>query len=79
MDLQPLLQQFRSLGTEEKLELLGQLWDELAADPDAIPLSEEHRRILDERLRQHEQSPEDVVDWEDVKVEALRRIRAREG
>ena len=75
MDSQPLLQHFRALGTEQKLELLEAFWEELASEPATLELSEAQRRLLDERLRQHAESPDDVLDWDDVQAEALRRIR----
>ena len=75
MDTQPIIQQFRKLDPRAKLHLLEQLWEEVAADPDRIPLTDEQRELLDERLRQHEENPEDVVDWEDVKKEAKERTR----
>lgn len=77
MDIQPLLQHFRRLDTEQKLELLAQLWAEIAADPDALNVTDEQRRLIDERLRQHEESPDDVVGWDDVKAEAQQRLAVR--
>ena len=74
MDTQTILDHFRSLDTNKKLEVLDQLWEQVSADPDAIPLSEAQRELLDERLRQHEEKPQDVCGWDEVKSEALRRL-----
>ena len=63
--------ELKSLSADEKLILVGELWDELAAQPDAFPPREEHVRILRERLEHYRQHPEDVVAWEDVKARIL--------
>jgi putative addiction module component (TIGR02574 family) len=75
VDSRPLIHHFRALDTEEKLELLEILWGDVADNPEALELTETQRRLLDERLRQHAESPDDVLDWDDVQAEALRRIR----
>ena len=56
--------ELKSLSADEKLMLVGELWDELAAHPDAFPPREDHVRILRERLEHYRKHPEDVVAWE---------------
>ena len=63
--------ELKSLSADEKLMLVGELWDELAAHPDAFPPREDHVRILRERLEHYRKHPEDVVAWEDVKARIL--------
>jgi len=63
--------ELKSLSTEEKLILVGELWDELAAQPDAFPPRQDHIRVLKERLQHFRQHPADVVAWEEVKARIL--------
>jgi putative addiction module component (TIGR02574 family) len=56
------------LSLEEKLILAGELWDELAAHPEAFPPRDDHVKILQERLEHYRQHPEDVTAWEDLKA-----------
>jgi len=63
--------ELKSLSPDEKLLLVGELWEELAAQPDAFPPREDHIRILRERLEHYRQHPEDVVAWEDLKTRIL--------
>jgi putative addiction module component (TIGR02574 family) len=58
----------KSLSAEEKLILAGELWDEIAAQPNAFPPRGDHIRLLRERLDHYRQHPEDVSAWEDVKA-----------
>lgn len=49
---------FDDPSVEEKLDYLQSLWDRIAASPESIPVSNWHREILDERLRDLEANPE---------------------
>ncbi|MGH8615632.1 MAG: addiction module protein [Gammaproteobacteria bacterium] len=53
---------------EERLALVEELWDSIAADSAAIPLTDAQRAELDRRLADHEATPDDVVPWEEVKA-----------
>ena len=61
----------KSLSLGDKLILVGELWDELAAEPHAFPPCEEHIKLLQERLEHYRQHPTDVMAWEDVKARIL--------
>jgi len=61
----------RDLTIAEKLILVGELLDELAANPDAFPRRADHVKILQERLEHYRQHPDDVTAWEDVKARIL--------
>ena len=63
--------QLKTLSAEEKLILVGELWDELAAHPNAFPPREDHIKILQERLENYRQHPEDTVAWAEVKARIL--------
>ena len=61
----------KSLSPEEKLILVGELWEELAARPETLPSREDHIKILKERLEQYRRNPSDIVAWEEVKARIL--------
>ncbi len=63
--------ELQKLSPEEKLMLVGELWDELAARPSAFPPREDHIKLLQERLEHYRQHPEDTVAWEEVKARIL--------
>ncbi len=71
MDTRPIIETFRKLSPSEKIRLVEGLWEEIAAEAARLPLTESQRRLLDERIQQHEQSPKDVEAWEKVKKDIL--------
>lgn len=71
MDTQPIIETFRKLPQSEKIRLVQELWDEIAAEAARMPLTDSQRRLLDERIQQHEQNPDDVETWEQVKKDIL--------
>ncbi len=63
--------QLQNLSSEEKLILVGELWDQLAADPAAFPKRAEHVQLLEARLAHFRDHPDDVMAWEEVKKRIL--------
>jgi putative addiction module component (TIGR02574 family) len=62
-----------SLTPEERLSLLEELWDSLAATPGAVPLTGPQRAELDRRLDDLDREGPVGIPWEEV----LSRIRSR--
>jgi putative addiction module component (TIGR02574 family) len=60
-----------SMPPEERLELIGELWDSLRCVPDSIPVPDSHRDELDARLEIIASGQAEIVEWD----EALRRMQ----
>ena len=69
-----LLDQAKKLSLDEQIELVEALWDNIVECNAVPPLTEAEKDVLDRRIADHEPNPRDVVSWEEVKAEALRRI-----
>jgi putative addiction module component (TIGR02574 family) len=63
------------LSPAEKLQLVQDLWDALAATPENIPRDDELKEELDRRKANLLKNPASASSWEDV----IKRIRARHG
>ena len=74
MDTQQIVEAFRRLPVAERARLVEELWDEVARELGQRPLSEAERRLLDERIRQHNESPTDVEAWETARDDILRDL-----
>ena len=57
----------------ERLTLLGQIWDTLAAPVAELP-TQAQADELDRRAADDDANPDDVVPWEQVKADALARF-----
>jgi putative addiction module component (TIGR02574 family) len=69
-----LLDQARKLSVDEQIELVEALWDDIVERNAVPPLTEAQITELDRRIADHEANPDDVVSWDEVKAEALKRI-----
>jgi putative addiction module component (TIGR02574 family) len=63
------------LTPSEKLQLVEDLWDDLAATPGAVPVYEWQLQELEQRKARLAANPASGVSWEEVK----RRVRSRYG
>ena len=64
-----------SLSASEKLQLVEDLWDDLAARPEDVPVHDWQKQELARRKARLTQDPQSGLSWEEVK----RRIRSRYG
>ncbi len=55
-----------NLSIPERIQLVEDLWDTIAAEADAVELTEEEKKIIDERLEAYHKNPELGSPWEDV-------------
>lgn len=67
--------QLFELSLSEKLQLVEDLWDNIAAVPDAVPVPAWQKEELARRKAHYLQNPNSGVSWE----EAKERIRHRRG
>ena len=63
--------QIESLSTAEKAELLDAVWESLEAD--AASLTDEQRAELDYRIARYEKNPSDVIPWEQVRANLIKK------
>ena len=62
------------LPIEERLALVEDLWDSIAADSAAVPLTEAQRIELQKRIEEDDAHPDDVIPWEQIKASTLARF-----
>ncbi len=63
------------LSLAEKLQLVEELWNDIASTPDQVPIPEWHKAVLDRRQAQLDRDPSAVLTWE----ETLKRIKRRDA
>ncbi len=63
------------LSPAEKLQLVEDLWDDLAGTPEAVPLHDWQKQELARRRENLLKNPASGLSWEEVK----QRVRERNG
>jgi putative addiction module component (TIGR02574 family) len=61
-------------SVEERLKVIGQIWDSIVEETEDLPLTEAQRVDLKRRLEEHRRNPQDVIPWEEAKAQILGRI-----
>ena len=54
------------LSIPERIQLVSDIWDTIAVQTESLELTEDEKRIIDERLEAYHQNPELGSPWEDV-------------
>ena len=62
------------LPVEEKVALIGEIWDGISADAATLPLSEEFKMELDRRITDADANPDESIPWEEVRASAEARL-----
>jgi len=68
------LSELKKLSVDERIRIVQDLWDSIAAEPEKLPLTDEQREELDRRIAAYEASPEEVYSLEEVKERVGKRI-----
>ena len=58
----------------EKMQLVEDLWDAIAAEAAQQRLSDAQRRLLEARLRESDANPDDGKPWDEVRAEIERSL-----
>jgi putative addiction module component (TIGR02574 family) len=66
--------QIQGLTKEEKLQLVEDLWDAIASMPDDLPVSDEEKALLEQRMKAHAESPGEALSLEEFKARLAERL-----
>jgi putative addiction module component (TIGR02574 family) len=55
-----------ALSIPERIQLVEDIWDTITVDSEAVELTEEEKKIIDERLEAYHRNPDFGSPWEDV-------------
>ncbi|MCX7046438.1 MAG: addiction module protein [Candidatus Sumerlaeota bacterium] len=61
------------LSVPERILLVEDVWDSIAASPETINLTDAQRQELDQRLDDYHANPDAGSPWEDVRARILKR------
>ena len=61
------LSEILQMSVAERIQLVEDIWDSVAAFPEAVPLTDAQRQELDRRLQAYQQNPGEGISWNDLK------------
>jgi len=64
--------EIRRLSVADRIQLVQDIWDSIAEERNAQPLSEAERKELDRRLQAYERDPSATQSWSEVREELER-------
>lgn len=69
--MSPVMSDLLRLSVPERIQLVQDLWDSIAADESAVALTDAQRAELDRRLDAHRRDPDAARPWAEVKARLL--------
>jgi putative addiction module component (TIGR02574 family) len=68
MDITATLNEIVALSIEERISLVQDIWDSIAAEQASTDLTEMQKQELDRRTADYEMNPDNVTTWEEIKA-----------
>lgn len=63
-----------SLSIPERIQLVEDIWDSIAIQPEKVELTSDIKFELDQRLEEYEQQPQEQSSWDEVRSRLWRRV-----
>lgn len=63
------------LTVDERLDLIGMIWESISETVEISPLTEVQKKEIDGRLAAHQANPQEAIPWEQVEADALARLQ----
>jgi len=59
--------EIKKLSVAERILIVEEIWDSIAAEQEAVQVTEAQKAELDRRLASYDASPNDGKSWEEIK------------
>ena len=69
-----IIQEILKLSVPERILMVEAIWDSIVDKDEKIELSEDTKKLIDERIRSHRENPEDGSTWTDVKSRIKKQL-----
>lgn len=73
MDPKLSMDEIFALPPDERIRLVEAIWDSIAAEPEAVPVTDAQKREIQARLEEYRRDPSIAIPWE------VARTRLRDG
>jgi putative addiction module component (TIGR02574 family) len=59
--------ELKKLSVAERILMVQEIWDSIAAEPESLPVTQTQRTELDRRMASFNASPNEGRSWEEIK------------
>lgn len=66
-----LAEQIKKLSVAERILLVEEIWDSIAADDESLELTHEQKAELERRIEADKLNPDEGRTWEEIKGESI--------
>jgi putative addiction module component (TIGR02574 family) len=57
---------YKKLSIPERLQLVEEIWNSIADETEALPLTDAQKAEIDRRIEQYRRDPDSAIPWEQV-------------
>lgn len=75
MDMQAVFSEVNSWPVEDRLRLIGSIWDGIVDQGHEPLVDDELKAELDRRCDQLDRNPHDMATWQEVRARTIERLR----
>ena len=68
---------FEDLPVEDQVDYVQALWNKIAERPERLPITDDTRGMLEQRLAAHRAAPNEARPWDEVREEIRAALRTR--
>lgn len=61
------LSEIAEMPIQQRIQLVEDIWNSIAAKPEAVPVPEWHKQELEKRLQAYHSNPDEGSTWSEVK------------
>ncbi|MBN2176001.1 MAG: addiction module protein [Bacteroidales bacterium] len=62
------------LSVDERIHLVQTIWDSIASEAESADISDEHKKILNDRLEAYKNTPDDNISWKEIDKYTRRKL-----
>ena len=69
-----IMQDILKLSVSERILMVEAIWDSIAEKDEQLELTSETKQLLDERLEDHKNKPDEGSSWDEVKAKIKKQF-----
>ena len=60
------------MSVAERIRLVQDIWDSIINTPESLELTDQEKKLIDDRLQYFQANPDKTISWEEIKNSILK-------